>query len=213
MAPSPSNPLPILVALVLVAGLLGRAQATETTVDELRAGDRVVLELSRGGTLVGHAHTYDGQCLGLMTDEGLVRVEDEIIASIVVEARTSDAPLPRIESPTTEEAIKRVRRARRRARGLAVASFFLPGLGLAATGHPGLGALYLGGVLVVDALVVLSIVLNWDYVGAIALGGLEVSARVTSAGLAYQSGLRAFAAAVPAGEGQWAGVVGIVLRL
>ncbi len=213
MVPSPSNPLLVLVSLGLAAGLLGRAQATETSLDDLRVGDRVVLELSRGGTLEGHARTYDGQCLGLMTDEGLLRVEDEIIASIVVEARTSDAALPRVEIPTTEEAIKRVHRARRRARGLAVASFFLPGLGLAATGQPGLGALYLAGVLVVDALVVLTVVLNWDYVGAVALGGLEVSARVTSAGLAYRSGLRAFAAAVPAGEGQWAGVVGIVLRL
>lgn len=202
-----------LVVICIAVGLSGPVRASETAVDELRAGDRVVLELTRGGTLMGHARSYDGQCLGLMTDDGMMRVEDDIIASIVVEARTSDAPLPRVEIPTTEEAVKRTRRARRRAGGLAVASFFLPGLGLAATGQPGLGALYLGGVLLVDALVVLSIVLNWDYVGAIFLGGLEVSARVTSAGLAYRSGLRAFAAALPAGEGQWAGVVGIVLRL
>ena len=203
----------LLVVLGLAAGLPGSTRASETVaLDDLRVGDRVVLELSRGGSIVGHARSYDGQCLGLMTDDGMMRVEDAIIVSILVQERTSEAPLPRVEIPDTEEAVERVRRARSRARGLAVASFFLPGLGLATTGQPGVGALYLGGVLVLDALVVLSIALNWDFLGAVVLGVLEVSARVTSAGLAYRAGLRAFATVVPTGEGRWAGVAGVVWR-
>jgi len=200
--------------MAVVCAVAGHSRAAEISVDDLRVGDKVIMELSRGGTLVGHARSYDGQCLGLMTLDGLLlRVEDDIIASIVVEERTSEMPLPRVEIPTSEEAQKRARRARNRAARLAVVSFFVPGVGLMATGQPGLGAIYLGGVLVLDALIVLSIVLNWDYISAAVLGGLEVSARVTSAGLAHRSGLRAFAAAVPMGERGWVCAVGIVLRL
>ena len=92
-------------------------------------------------------------------------------------------------------------------------SFFVPGLGQMVTGDPGLGVLYLAGVLVIDAVIVLALALNWDVVGAVVLGGVEVSARVTSAGLSYRSGLRTYAGLVPLDGDRWAWSAGIVLRL
>ena len=201
------------LAVALAAALGAPASAFETTVDELCAGDIVTIELTRGGSVSGHARSYDGLCLGLMTEGGLLRLDDDIIAAIEVDLRTSELPLPRVEIPTTDEAEKRARRARSRAARLAVASIFLPGVGLAATGQPGLGALYLAGVLVIDAVIVLALALNWDLVGAAALGAVEISARISSAGLAYRSGLRLYAGVVPVGEDRWACAAGIVLRL
>jgi len=203
----------IALAAALAAVLVAPARAFEVTVDELRAGDLVTLELTRGGTVSGHARSYDGRRLGLMVDDEMMHIEDEIIAVIRVDERTGDLPLPRVEIPDTEEAQKRIRRARRRAAGLAAASFFLPGLGLAVTGQPGLGALYLGGVLVIDAVIVLAVALNWDFIGATVMGVVEISARVMSAGLAYRSGLRWYAGVVPLGKDRWACGAGIVLRL
>lgn len=178
-----------MVGLWLAVAVAGGARASDEEVDPatLHQGDRVRVVLQQGGELVGNATALDellGQ-LHVRVDHDTLRVDTAIIAWIELLARWDERPLARIsEAVDEEEARQRRAQARARAAGLAVGSFFIPGLGQFALGQPGLGATYLVGTLVIDASIVLSLVINENPFVAVILGVLDIAARITSATLA-----------------------------
>jgi len=212
--------------LVALAALLGVAsgaaagQAEDIAPEELHQGDRVRVVLLRGGDLVGIAVALDpgrGE-LHVRVAEDILRVDAAVVDWIELLDRTDETPLRRIDPDLPEdpeEARRRRARARARGAGLAVVSFFVPGIGQFALGQPGLGMTYLIGTLVVDAAIALTLLLNEDPFTAAILGGIEVAARISSAALAAR---RAQTMAVwvapapqPGGEGPgW--VVGVTGR-
>ncbi len=181
-----------LVALGLVSLLGGVARAAvdpppSIDASELHQGDRIRVVLRHGGELVGNALALDERRgeLHVHVASEVLRVDTAIVAWIELLQRWDEATLRRVEEALDgEEARQRRARARARAAGLAVGSFFVPGLGQFALGQPGLGATYLLGTLVVDAAIVLSLAINQNPFVAAILGALELAARITSASLA-----------------------------
>jgi hypothetical protein len=179
----------VLVGLWLTLIVAGGARAAVEEVDAatLHQGDRVRVVLRQGGELVGSATALDerlGQ-LHVRVDHDTLRVDTAIIDWVELLERWDPRPLARIsEAVDEEEARQRRARAHARAAGLAVGSFFLPGLGQFALGQQGLATTYLVGTLVVDVSIVLSIVINQNPFMAVILGVLDIAARITSASLA-----------------------------
>ncbi len=203
---------------VLCVGVALPSRARCADLQELHQGDLVQILLSRGGEVTGHVVAVVGEYLHVALEERTARVHTALIAQVTLLERTSSAALPWVEAEpdeTTPEGRRALRRARTHANGLAVASFFLPGLGQFANGQPGLGSTYLAGILVLDAAIVLSAVLNEDPVVPVVLGALDLAARVTSAIHARSNapGLVVTVHPCRGGEGGERGVaVGVTMR-
>ena len=197
----------ILLVLLLGSGTAAADEEPSTpgTV-ELNQGDEVCVTLTHGGEICGHATAWAGEQLRLRLAGGdSVGVSRPVIQRIEVLASTSERPLAEVapEEPTDEAEARALKRRRARAGGLAVGSFFVPGLGQYAAGRPGLGSLYLFGTLVIDLSIVLSLVINEDPLVAIMLGGLDLAARITSATLAHRDAMSVSVAVLPVpGEGE-----------
>ena len=189
--------------VILALGLCpARADAGEPDGDTfgLRQGDKVCVTLTHGGELCGTAMAWAGEVLKIHLNGGeLVAVASPVIERIQILSSTSERPLAQLgpEDPTDEEDLRALRRKRTRAGGLAVGSFFVPGVGQYAAGRPGLGSLYLFGTLVIDLSIVLSLVINEDPLVAVMLGGLDLAARITSATLAHRDAMAISLAVVP----------------
>lgn len=201
---------------VLTVGMVRSASAAPS-LEDLHYNDQVRVALVRGGDLEGRVLGTDGKVLLLVAPDGRQWLDLMLVERVEVLVRTSEDPLPLIEVPVqddSEEAQKRQRRAMRRAEGLAVASIFLPGLGQFANGQRGLGATYVLGVLTIDVLIVLTIVLDTPEPVVVVLGGLDVAARVSSAGLAFRGArpIGLWAMALPRGD-SWALGAGLSIRL
>jgi len=205
------------VVLAALTTGVGRTALAAPTLEDLHYNDQVSIALVRGGELEGRVLGSDGEVLLVVTDEGRLWLELLLVDRIEVLVRTSAEPLPVLEVPVvddSEDAEVKRHRAMRRANGLAVASFFLPGIGQFANGQRSLGATYLLGVLTIDALAVLAVVLNTAEPVVVVLGGLDVAARISSAGLAYRDArpIGMWAMALP-GRDSWALAAGISFRL
>ena len=167
---------------------------------DLRQGDKVCVTLTHGGELCGTAMAWAGEDLKIHLNGGeLVAVARPVIERIQVLSSASERPLAQLgpDDPTDGEELRALRRKRARAGGLAVGSFFVPGLGQYAAGRPGLGSIYLFGTLVIDLSIVLSLVINEDPLVAVLLGGLDLASRITSATLAHRDGMAISLAVVP----------------
>jgi hypothetical protein len=173
-----------MLALSLSLLVTGSAGAQIIAIDELHQGDLIYIALSRGGEIRGHAVAQVGETLRVVMEQGSTDIHVSLISEITLLERTSAGLLPQVDAPLDEESPegrRALRRARAHANGLAVASFLLPGVGQFANGQPGLGSTYLAGILILDAAIVLSVVVNENPVVAIILGALDLAARFTSA--------------------------------
>jgi len=156
--------------------------------------DVVHINLLQGGEIEGRAVATDGIALLLVIDEQRTRVEFAIVGVMTLVSREGTMPLPVVVPPPvqdSEAAADRERRARRRASGLAFASFLLPGFGQFANRQPVMGATYLAGILILDSIIALTLIVNQDPTVAIVMGILDIAARVSSAALARSESLRA----------------------
>jgi len=214
-----TGPLVLLWTLGCTVLGFGTASATEVPLAsetlDLRQGDEVCVTLTHGGEICGHATAWVGEELSLRLAGGdSVAVARPVIERIRILSSTSERPLAQLAAaePTSEDEARALRRKRARAGGLAVGSFFVPGLGQYAAGRPGLGSLYLFGTLVIDLSIVLSLVINEDPLVAIMLGGLDLASRITSATLARRDAMAVSVTVLPvpvegeAGMGLYASV-------
>ena len=180
--------------IAYVSSNAGVASAQAIAQEDLLYNDVVRIDLLQGGDVEARVVATDGLALIVVIDEKRMRIEFAIVGGLELLAREGVMPLPAVAPPPLDDAdavAARLRRAKRRATGLAIASFVLPGTGQFANRQPMLGATYLAGILILDTIIALSLIVNRDPVVATVLGIVDVAARVTSAELARSEAMRA----------------------
>ena len=179
---------------VCASSAAGLAGAQAIAPDQVQYNDVLLVELRQGGQVEGRAVATDGLSLILVIDEERTRIEFAILGALELVSREGAMPLPVVSPPpgTDPDAdVARQRRAKRRAAGLAIASFLLPGTGQFVNRQPALGVTYLAGIILLDTVIALSLIVNGDPTVATVLGIVDLAARVSSAELARSEAMRA----------------------